>query len=94
MRSLRFRPYPDTAAALGRLRQLGVRTAVVSNWDVSLRGILAELGLGGLVDGGCNRRAGEPKTLEQGPAVGRGRCQDERPHGRRPVPDDPRKLRF
>jgi putative hydrolase of the HAD superfamily len=51
MRSLRFRPYPDAAAALGRLRQLGVRTAVVSNWDVSLKGILAELGLGGLVNG-------------------------------------------
>jgi putative hydrolase of the HAD superfamily len=50
MASLRFVPYPDAAPALGRLRQLGVRTAVVSNWDVSLRNILAEIGLGGLVD--------------------------------------------
>jgi putative hydrolase of the HAD superfamily len=50
MASLRFTPYPDAAPALGRLRQLGVRTAVVSNWDVSLRTILAEVGLGGLVD--------------------------------------------
>jgi putative hydrolase of the HAD superfamily len=50
MASLRFSPYPDAAAALGRLRQLGVRSAVVSNWDVSLRSILAEVGLGGLID--------------------------------------------
>jgi putative hydrolase of the HAD superfamily len=48
--ALSFRPYPDAAPALGRLRQLGIRTAVVSNWDVSLKGVLAELGLGGLVD--------------------------------------------
>jgi putative hydrolase of the HAD superfamily len=48
--SLRFRPYPDAAPALGRLRLLGIRSAVVSNWDVSLRGVLAEVGLGGLVD--------------------------------------------
>jgi putative hydrolase of the HAD superfamily len=48
--SLRFSPYPDVAPALGRLRQLGIRTAVVSNWDVSLRAVLADVGLGGLVD--------------------------------------------
>jgi putative hydrolase of the HAD superfamily len=48
--SIRFRPYPDAAPALGRLRLLGFRTAVVSNWDVSLRGILGEIGLSGLVD--------------------------------------------
>ncbi len=48
--SLRFRPYPDAAPALGRLRLLGIRSAVVSNWDVSLRGVLGEIGLGGLVD--------------------------------------------
>ena len=46
----RFRPYPAAAPALGRLRLLGIRSAVVSNWDVSLRGVLGELGLGGLVD--------------------------------------------
>jgi putative hydrolase of the HAD superfamily len=48
--SLRFRPYPDVAPALGRLRLLGIRSAVVSNWDVSLPDVLAEVGLGGLVD--------------------------------------------
>jgi putative hydrolase of the HAD superfamily len=50
MRSIRFSPYADAAPALGRLRLLGVRSAIVSNWDVSLRGILGEIGLGGLVD--------------------------------------------
>jgi putative hydrolase of the HAD superfamily len=50
MESIRFQPYPDAAPALGRLRHLGVRTAIVSNWDVSLRRILGEIGLGGLVD--------------------------------------------
>jgi putative hydrolase of the HAD superfamily len=50
MTSLRFTPYPDAAPTLGRLRQLGLRSAVVSNWDVSLRGVLADVGLGGLVD--------------------------------------------
>ena len=48
--SLRFRPYPDAAPVLGRLRLLGIRSAVVSNWDVSLRDVLADLGLGGLLD--------------------------------------------
>jgi len=48
--AIRLRPYPDAAPALGRLRLRGIRSAVVSNWDVSLRGVLAELGLGGLVN--------------------------------------------
>ena len=48
--ALRFEPYPDAAPALGRMRLLGVRAAVVSNWDVSLRDVLADIGLGGLVD--------------------------------------------
>ena len=50
LRSLRFRPYPDAAPVLGRLRLLGIRSAIVSNWDVSLPRVLGELGLGGLVD--------------------------------------------
>ena len=50
MQAIRFQPYPDAAPVLGRLRHLGLRTAVVSNWDVSLRRILGEIGLGGLVD--------------------------------------------
>jgi putative hydrolase of the HAD superfamily len=48
--SIRFRPYDDTAPALARLRAAGLRLAVVSNWDCSLRGVLAELGLAGALD--------------------------------------------
>jgi putative hydrolase of the HAD superfamily len=50
MESIRFEPFPDAAPLLGRLRLVGVRTAVVSNWDVSLRAVLAGVGLGGLLD--------------------------------------------
>ena len=50
LEAIRFRPYPDAAPVLGRLRILGIRSAVVSNWDVSLRHTLGEIGLGGLVD--------------------------------------------
>jgi putative hydrolase of the HAD superfamily len=48
--SLRFVPYPDAAPTLATLREAGVRLAVVSNWDCSLRGVLAELGLAGALD--------------------------------------------
>jgi len=41
-----FRAYPDVLPALDRLGVLGMRLAVVSNWDVSLSGVLARLGLG------------------------------------------------
>ena len=50
LESLRFVPFPDAATSLGALRALGVRSAVVSNWDCSLGGLLAGLGLGGLFD--------------------------------------------
>jgi putative hydrolase of the HAD superfamily len=50
MLAIRFRPYPDAAPALGRLRHFGIRSAIVSNWDVSLRKTLGEIGLTGLVD--------------------------------------------
>ena len=48
--SLRFVPFPDAAGALGAVRALGMRAAVVSNWDCSLGGVLGGLGLGGLLD--------------------------------------------
>jgi putative hydrolase of the HAD superfamily len=50
LESLRFVPFPDAAGALGSMRALGVRTAVVSNWDCSLAGLLGALGIGGLLD--------------------------------------------
>ncbi|HET8528628.1 MAG TPA: HAD-IA family hydrolase [Gaiellaceae bacterium] len=43
--SLRFRLLPGALAASNSLLLAGVRVAVVSNWDVGLRGILAGLGL-------------------------------------------------
>jgi putative hydrolase of the HAD superfamily len=51
LESLRFRAFPEAAAALAALRRLGLRLVVVSNWDVSLHERLAETGLAGLVDG-------------------------------------------
>jgi putative hydrolase of the HAD superfamily len=48
--SLRFTPYPDAAPALAEMREAGALIAVVSNWDCSLSGVLAEVGLGGAVD--------------------------------------------
>jgi putative hydrolase of the HAD superfamily len=48
--SLRFTPFPDAAPALAALRAAGLRLAIVSNWDCSLRSLLAELGLAGAVD--------------------------------------------
>jgi putative hydrolase of the HAD superfamily len=48
--ALRFTPYPDAAPTLAALRAAGARLAVVSNWDCSLRSVLAEVGLAGAVD--------------------------------------------
>jgi putative hydrolase of the HAD superfamily len=48
--ALRFVPFPDAATALGSLRAMNLRSAVVSNWDCSLGGLLGGLGLGGLLD--------------------------------------------
>jgi putative hydrolase of the HAD superfamily len=48
--ALRFTPYPDAAPTLAALRGAGLRLAVVSNWDCSLRSVLAGVGLAGAVD--------------------------------------------
>jgi putative hydrolase of the HAD superfamily len=48
--ALRFSAYPDAAPALRRLRALGLRIVVVSNWDCSLHERLQETGLAPLVD--------------------------------------------
>jgi putative hydrolase of the HAD superfamily len=50
LESLRFTPYPDAASTLAALRQVGLRSAVVSNWDRSLHEVLASVGLSGAVD--------------------------------------------
>jgi putative hydrolase of the HAD superfamily len=49
--SLRFRPYPEVPDVLAQLGELGVKRVVVSNWDVSLRGVLSRTGLSSLLDG-------------------------------------------
>jgi putative hydrolase of the HAD superfamily len=49
--SLRFRPYPEVPGVLAELGALGVKRVVVSNWDVSLRDVLARTGVAELVDG-------------------------------------------
>ena len=48
--AIRFRPYPEVAGTLARLRAGGARLAVVSNWDVSLHDVLERTGLRRLVD--------------------------------------------
>jgi putative hydrolase of the HAD superfamily len=49
--SLRFRPFADVRPALQDARTRGQRLVVVSNWDVSLHGVLRALGLEPLLDG-------------------------------------------
>jgi putative hydrolase of the HAD superfamily len=48
--SLHFTRYADVLPALRECRQLDLRIAVVSNWDVSLHAVLDRLGLGGFLD--------------------------------------------
>jgi putative hydrolase of the HAD superfamily len=48
--AIRFRAYPEVPAALARLRERGVRLAVVSNWDVSLHDVLERTDLRRHVD--------------------------------------------
>jgi putative hydrolase of the HAD superfamily len=49
--SLRFRPFPEVPGALPALRSAGRRLVVVSNWDCSLREVLARAGLAEGFDG-------------------------------------------
>jgi putative hydrolase of the HAD superfamily len=48
--SLRFRAFPEVPGVLAALRARGLALVVVSNWDVSLHGVLADTGLAGAVD--------------------------------------------
>jgi putative hydrolase of the HAD superfamily len=50
MAAIRFRAFPDAAPALAGLRELGLRLVCVSNWDVSLSGVLESCGLGDALD--------------------------------------------
>lgn len=48
---LRFRVFADVPQTLARLREAGLSLIVLSNWDVSLRDVLDELGLLANLDG-------------------------------------------
>jgi len=60
--SLRFSAYPDVSATLAALRGRGLALVVVSNWDVSLSAVLADVGLAEALDGVLTSAAlGAPK---------------------------------
>jgi putative hydrolase of the HAD superfamily len=46
----RWRLYDDVVPCLTRVREAGLRTGIVSNWDARLRGLLSGLGLDDLLD--------------------------------------------
>jgi putative hydrolase of the HAD superfamily len=49
--ALRFAPYPDVEDALAALADLGLTLVAVSDWDISLHGVLDELGFGARLAG-------------------------------------------
>lgn len=68
--SLRFTAFADVRPALIAARAGGRRLVVVSNWDVSLHGVLRALGLEPLLDGivtsaGAGARKPAPAIFEQ-----------------------------
>jgi putative hydrolase of the HAD superfamily len=72
MEAIRFRAFPDAEAALRELRERGIATVCVSNWDISLPNVLVGVGLGGFLDGvvssaGAGARKPDPAIF--GPAL-------------------------
>jgi len=72
--SLRFTAFPDVRPALAAARARGRRLVVVSNWDVSLHGVLRALELEPLLDGiltsaGAGARKPAPAIFEQALAL-------------------------
>jgi putative hydrolase of the HAD superfamily len=65
--SLRFRLQPDALEALRDARARGLRVVVVSNWDVSLHGVLAELGVAPLIQGAIT--SAEAGARKPAPAI-------------------------
>ena len=64
--SVRFEPFPEVPETLAALKERGVRTVVVSNWDISLHEQLSDSGLDRLVDGAlCSAEAGASKPDPQ-----------------------------
>ncbi len=65
--ALRFGVFPDVAPALEAYRGRGIRLVVVSNWDVSLHAVLADVGLSPLLDGILT--AAEAGSSKPAPAI-------------------------
>ena len=64
--SVRFRPFPEVPETLAALKERGVRTVVVSNWDISLHEQLYDTGLDRLVDAAlCSAEAQASKPDPQ-----------------------------
>jgi putative hydrolase of the HAD superfamily len=89
--ALRFRAFPDAVPALTAARARGLRVVVVSNWDVSLHGVLAELGLAALLHGAVTSaevgaRKPSPEIFQRALALAGGVSPAQALH----VGDDPR----
>lgn len=75
--AIRMRAYPDAEPALSELRRRGLALVVVSNWDISLRSVLARCGLDSLVDGAISSAAAgarKPDPEIFAPALRLARC--------------------
>jgi putative hydrolase of the HAD superfamily len=69
MDAIVFEPYADAAPALAALREHGLRTICVSNWDYALPEVLERVGLGDAFDGvvtsaAAGARKPEPRIFE------------------------------
>ena len=69
MAAIAFEPYEDAVPALTRLRELGLRTICVSNWDYDLPAVLERVGLSACFDGvvtsaAAGSRKPEPAIFE------------------------------
>jgi FMN phosphatase YigB (HAD superfamily) len=74
METIRFAPFEDSAPALRELREMGLTTICVSNWDVSLGEVLGHCGLDGLLDGvvtsaSIGRRKPDPAVFQAALAI-------------------------
>jgi putative hydrolase of the HAD superfamily len=79
--ALRFRPYPEVPRVLAALRARGEAIVVVSNWDVSLHGVLQRTGLEPLVDAVVTSAElgvakPDPRIFEHALALAGARAQD------------------
>jgi putative hydrolase of the HAD superfamily len=64
MDALHFQPFDDALSVLAEMRGRGLAVVVASNWDASLPGVLARVGLEGALDGVvCSAVAGAPKPF-------------------------------